>query len=138
MTIVDSWLHFLCKNINVEENGKYHHRIVDPRQDQRKLSFADWSWIRAGFFLKWSNFRERAPSVTLICFGESKRLRKRLEGIKWNELGAQALKDPYSLFVIILDELFLQMDGLGWGLNSVLGEMERVSVILTWTTTSGS
>lgn len=39
---------------------------------------------------------------------------------KWHD----AVVDPYCLFVVVFNELFLQMDGLVWELISVFGAME--------------
>ena len=40
---------------------------------------------------------------------------------------AEVFVDPFSLYVIILDELFAQADAILWSVSDVFGPMERVS-----------
>lgn len=39
------------------------------------------------------------------------------------------LVDPFSLYVIVLDELWLQAESIANGVRHVFGFMERVSVV---------
>jgi hypothetical protein len=39
----------------------------------------------------------------------------------------QVLEDPHTLFDIVLDELYLQMDDTAWRLSRVFGRIEWVS-----------
>jgi hypothetical protein len=95
----------------------------------------DWSWIRAGFFLKWFPLSSSYPSnhtcMTLICFGASISLQQRFERLASNSTWRDAVHDPYNLFVIILDELFIQADGLVWSLSDVFRAIEEVSTVLS-------
>jgi len=130
------WYHFLCKNINTEQDPlkPQYVTIKNPvyKPNFKGQSQADFSWIRAAFFLKFENAKtdDEDPSVkksiTLICFGASESLFERFsrlrERAEWNE----ALQDPIVLFDIVLDELYLQLDGVSWNLNEVYGDMERV------------
>lgn len=86
-------------------------------------SQSDLSWNKAGFFLQQS--RPNGP-VTLICFGPGKPLVRRFQRLASHAKWHDAVVDPYSLFVVVLNELFLQMDGLVWELSSVFGAMEYV------------
>jgi hypothetical protein len=94
----------------------------------------DWSWIRAGFFLKWfpldSSNASNHSCTTLICFGASISLQQRFERLASNSTWTDAVCDPYNLFVIILDELFIQADGLVWNLSDVFRAIEEVSTVL--------
>ena len=124
-----SWLHFLCKNINTQSDAHGDMRVVDPRLNGANLSQADWSWIRAGFFLQWHpvNSLNQTSCVTLICFGASAALEQRFERLLSKPLWDKVLQDPYILFAIVLDELSLQMDAQVWNVSRVFGLIERVS-----------
>jgi hypothetical protein len=65
--------------------------------------------------------------MTLICFGASIALQQRFERLASNSAWTEAINDPYNLFVIILDELFLQVDGIVWSLSDVFRSVEEVS-----------
>lgn len=76
---------------------------------------------------------DRAPNhmVTLSCFGASKAVQTRLKNLKehherdrWQDI----LHDPYVLFDIILDELYLQVDRHICSLVSEFGKIENVSL----------
>ncbi|KAF7507906.1 hypothetical protein GJ744_009940 [Endocarpon pusillum] len=114
-----SWFHYLFKNVHVQRDGDDVPRIVSPLSNP--LSQSDLSWNKAGFFLHQSG---PGGLVTLICFGPGKPLVRRLERLVSHAKWRDAVVDPYSLFVVVLNELFLQMDGLVWGLSSVFGAME--------------
>ena len=142
-----SWFHFLCKNISLErsEHDPKQVQIKNPwemQQFQSKKedqSQADYSWIRAAFFLKSETTDASSPKVktqggmvTLLCFGASdalvQRLSKLLQRSSWTDL----IEDPYLLYTIVLDELYLQLDGMAWRLNEVFGSMEKVRATSTW------
>ncbi|KFY83638.1 hypothetical protein V498_07911 [Pseudogymnoascus sp. VKM F-4517 (FW-2822)] len=124
-----SWFHFLCKNVTVRLFEGLDPQIVNPHHDSLPQSQADWSWIRAGFFLKWLPSQGPNSSnqscVTLICFGASIQLQQRFERLASNSAWRDAVSDPYNLFVIILDELFLQMDGIVWNLSDTFRAIEE-------------
>ncbi|KAF2453804.1 hypothetical protein BDY21DRAFT_401325, partial [Lineolata rhizophorae] len=143
-----SWFHFLCKDVNVasvpQPNGPDKLVIVNPNvrleekeHPERKQSQADHGWIRSGFFLK-SEPRQKASksnksspvrhasddTVTLVCFGASPNLEARFKQMTASSSWEDVLHDPYVLFDIIMDELYLQMDGVAWRLNQVFGQFE--------------
>jgi hypothetical protein len=121
-------MHFLCKNINLGDEKEVPLKIVDPRSGRKNLSNADWSWIRAGFFMKWTRVQDENPTVTLICFGACPDLIARIKCIE--EIDQRITTDPFCLFVVILDELFLEMDVMIWRVSKVFGLTERVSLAL--------
>jgi hypothetical protein len=69
--------------------------------------------------------------MTLICFGASISLQQRFERLASNSTWRDAVHGPYNLFVIILDELFIQADGLVWSLSDVFRAIEEVSTVLS-------
>lgn len=134
------WFHFLCKNINTERDPDKpdHVTIKNPvfKSNAKAQSQADFSWIRAGFFLKIESPKVdfidpnlRNKPITLLCFGASEALIGRFHSIQNREEWKEALEDPYVLLDIVLDELYLQLDGISWNLGEVYGNMERVRLL---------
>ena len=120
-----SWFHFLCKNITISESPGSHNQVQDLRGTS--LSHADWTWVRSSFHLTWEEPKSFDRStVTLIVFSPSFELRERFNRMLCDDL-AEVLVDPFSLYVIILDELFAQADAILWSVSNVFGPMERVS-----------
>ena len=64
--------------------------------------------------------------MTLVIFGPSPELFDRCWRLWDNDLSG-VLVDPFSLFVICLDELWLQSQTIVRNLLGVFGDMERVS-----------
>ncbi len=99
-------------------------RIADPRGDV--LSQGDWTWIRTSMFMRWSNCHDRdRASVALVIFSASPELRDRLERL-WAAEISGVLVNPWSLFVICLDELWLESQSTVANVQHVFGQMERV------------
>jgi hypothetical protein len=65
-------------------------------------------------------------SITLLCFGASEAMKKRFCRIP-NRPNWSMNIDPYQLLVIVLDELFQQMDLQVWNLSDVFRGIEYVS-----------
>jgi hypothetical protein len=138
------WFHFLCKNITIERNpdNPRHVEIKNQnfRSDTKGLSQEDFSWIRSAFYLKIEPSNEKklhypgilTPSadskldgtVTLICFGASEAVERRFTALLQQQICEDVFTDPYTLLDITLDELYLQMDSISWGLSEVYGGME--------------
>ena len=96
-------------------------RIADPRGTT--LSQGDWTWIRTGYWLRWGNPKSDDATATLIVFSAPTQLQNRLESLSTHSGWKEVLIDPFSLFVIILDELFLQAHGI---VNKVIRVLEPI------------
>lgn len=83
------------------------------------MQHGDSTWIRSGYFLRWAVSSNRGPEVTLLCFEASKSLKERLKDISPSSIPTNVVRDPYSLFAIILEELSLQMDNTVWDVMDV-------------------
>ena len=103
-------------------------RIVDPRDPRGTgLSQGDWTWIRTSVFMRWSNCHDKdKAAVNLIIFSASPELRDRCQRL-WNGDLSGVLVDPFSLFVVCLDELWLQALGIVKLVGDEFSKMERVS-----------
>jgi hypothetical protein len=99
-------------------------QLQNRRLDAKKLSQADFSWIRSGFFLTSQPGSDTESTVTLICFGASPETERRFENLTLNPAWEQALQDPFILLDIVFDELYIQLDTVAWKLGGVFGEME--------------
>ena len=135
------WFHSLCKNINIEPNldKPGHVTIKNPveKSNVKEQSQADFSWIRAAFFLRVegpkidiTNPNLTNKPTTLLCFGASEALKERFTNLQNRIEWKEALEDPHVLVDIVLDELYLQLDGISWKLSEVYGNTERVRRLL--------
>ncbi|GKZ44962.1 hypothetical protein AbraIFM66951_007307 [Aspergillus brasiliensis] len=119
-----SWFHYLCKNITVTHDAHGNARISDPRPGAPQMQHGDSTWIRSGYFLRWAVSSNRGPEVTLLCFEASKSLQQRLQDLSPSSIPSNVVRDPYSLFAIILEELSLQMDNTVWDVMDVFRQIE--------------
>ena len=87
---------------------------------------SDHGWNRAGFFLTWAASSPVASQITLICFGAPYSLIGRFERLATHPQWQDLLTDPYGLFVIVLNELYFQIDATRKSLASVFRHMELV------------
>jgi hypothetical protein len=121
--LIDAWFHFLCKNIPLaRENGQY--QIFDSRfhgNGARLLSNQDHSWLRSAFMLKMEE-----KCVNLWCFRTPGTLEQRLDSITDSVIWEKAFEDPYTLLVLVLDELISEIHQSIQNLSTVFGAMEYV------------
>jgi len=103
--------------------------IQNVKQKAEELSQADFSWFRSGFFLNSQRVPGAEATVTLICFGAPLEIERRFKVLALNLAWEKVLQDPFVLFYIIFDELYLQLDSVVWKLGKVFGGMEFVSLI---------
>ena len=125
---IGAWFHFLSKDIGVAEDQNGIPLIRDRSPLQSPLSQSDYGWSRAGFFLTWTSATDcsASSSLTLICFGAQPSLVRRFESMKLPTDWKGSSIDPYSLFAVVLNDLFLQVDGTLWSLASVFRHIELV------------
>ena len=64
--------------------------------------------------------------MTLICFGPVPSLVFRFLRLACHARWVDAVNDPYGLFVIALNELFLYTDDIAWRLADVFRSFEMV------------
>ncbi|KAL4908528.1 hypothetical protein BDW74DRAFT_175210 [Aspergillus multicolor] len=119
------WFDYLCKNITVADIPGLDPIIEDPspRPGQQSRQ-SDYSWTRAGFFLRWPRKEKTGEDVTLITFG-AEMLIDRLERLSCEAVREGVAHDPISLFVVILHQLSAQMDDTVWELSRVFGVVEH-------------
>lgn len=77
--------------------------------------------------MRWSNCHDNSrASVILVIFSASPEMRDRCQRL-WNTELSGVLVDPFGLFVICLDELWLQSQGIVKVVGDEFSKMERVS-----------
>jgi hypothetical protein len=117
-----SWFHVLCKDIEVDRDNSH---IIDEHgaNQENPLSQSSFSWLRSAYFMCWT--RNPHKSVTLICFCHPPflpgRLKKHLPNM-WE----QVVNNPFDLWVVVLHELFKQIDNQAWNLGNVFRGIEHV------------
>lgn len=122
---IDSYFHFLCKHITITTAEGRPPGIADLRG--AVLSQGDWTWIRTSVFMRWNKCNDKdQASVALILFSASPEMRDRFKRL-WKTDLSKVPVDPFSLFVICLDELWLQAQGTVRAVSDVFNAMERVS-----------
>lgn len=93
------------------------------------LSQGDWTWLRTSVFMKWSDCDDIDKScVTLLIFSAPSELIDRFERL-WDQDPSSVLLDPFSLFNICFDELWLQSQSVVQVVQAVFGRMERVGEV---------
>lgn len=117
-----SWFHFLSKNIDVKQEGtqapEVHNRAAAMGNMKSRLPQADYSYHRSGFFLR----VDSEDDVTLVCFGATSRVRKRLADFIAAKAWGDVATEPYVLFDLVLDGLYAQVDDTVWNMNTVFGD----------------
>jgi hypothetical protein len=122
------WFHYLCKNVDTgltlaASSARERSQFESPAPP----TYEDFSWITSAFILHVSPKREnRDTSVTLLCFGASKQLHRRFEQLRKDHRWKQILHRPYTILSLVLDELYIRMDNVVWGLGHIFGEIETV------------
>jgi hypothetical protein len=77
--------------------------------------------------MKWN---EAGGHIFLCCFGSLPGIEGRLRRLIEHADDVQsALYDPYTLYVIILNELYSKMDSIVWDLISVFNHQEKGCIL---------
>jgi hypothetical protein len=152
LIFIGSWFHYLCKNVPVANRllpeGRQVLEVTNEHQIQNThaLRQADYSWLRSAYFLKCfpkssksqtedSESPSNASSatlglpnrnVTLLCFGAPPSLQVKFKRLLKSWHWEDALNDPFILFQLVVDELFLQLDKTAWNLSAAFGNLEHV------------
>ncbi|PHH89226.1 hypothetical protein CDD83_6458 [Cordyceps sp. RAO-2017] len=120
-----SWFQHLFKNIHVRQDpGKLpevDNRAASPGHPLSTLPQADYSWIKSCFFLR----RYEDGSTILVCFAAPPQVARRIDLFtdtgSWGDVQA----NPYVLFDMVLEGLFLQVDEMVWNMAAVCGPLEH-------------
>ncbi|KAL8947937.1 MAG: hypothetical protein Q9222_005827 [Ikaeria aurantiellina] len=133
------WLHSLCKNTYVVRDSNGVPLIQDPRG--QRLSQDDGTWRRSGIFLRWKQPAAVGGDdamVQMVIFSPHIVLQKNLERLATRDDWRQALEDPFCLLVVVLDDLFRQVDAAILNVLGVLRVVEHTVLKAAQTGASGS
>ena len=80
-----------------------------------------WEWFEIGFFVSWK------PSglLTLICFDLPTKSQSKIQSMM--ESHTVDISNPYSTFLLILDELLRLYDDSVWSIRDHISHWEAVS-----------
>ncbi|KAL8697035.1 MAG: hypothetical protein Q9224_002499, partial [Gallowayella concinna] len=123
------WAHTLLKNIELHFDAAGVPFIQDPRSERR--NHGDWTWLRSGYFLQWRNpysSRLQDCNVTFIIFSATPELTAHLQNLATRPDWRQALMDPFTLFVITAENIFLEASSTINKVLTVLGYIEGLAL----------
>ncbi|KAL4998479.1 hypothetical protein BDV10DRAFT_185296 [Aspergillus recurvatus] len=115
------WFDYLCKNITVADIPGSEPVISDPSpRPGQHIRQSDFTWTRAGFFLRRPIGSKNRYNVTMICFGADM-VYDRLRRLSCEAVREGVMKGPMSLLVVVLRQLSAEMDETVWDLSRVFG-----------------
>lgn len=97
---------------------------------RERPSQEDGTWRRSAVFLRWKRSVDTITDdsvLELLIFSPSPSLQHNLEALLPRSDWDQALRDPFGLLVIVLDDLFRQLDAAMHKVLHILRDVERVS-----------
>lgn len=137
----------MSKNIDLahDTDGQLYvkdHRPIQQRspKDLRDPQANAWylaqhhfnvTWLRSGYFLRWrppSAEGDRASEALLIVFSASDELKLNFESLAARSEWEQVFHDPFSLLVVIAEDVFLEVSTTIYKLLSVVREKENVCI----------
>jgi len=129
----DSWFHFLCKNVPVEDFDGVKHIVNKNKRDAKDLSQADFTWVRSAYCLKTKPPTQTSScsETTLIVFGGEMLLWEKFDALASSTSCQEILEDPYCLMDIVFEILYARIDRLAWDLARVYSQEEEVRSNLT-------
>lgn len=107
-----AWTRFLCKDILPHSRQAFHDNFL-------------WLVCDAYLHLRQRKGKDDSRCVTLLCFGAQPRIIQRFERLLKSEAWADAVQEPYILFALVYEQLFLILDGNAWTLASWFRGTER-------------
>ena len=127
------WLHTLCKNIELVPEEDAHPRIKDPRDRPPgpSSSQADGTWTKSGYFMRWKQpptDRKGDKMVELIILSPSRSLQANMDRLLTRPDWEQTLVDPFNLLILVLDDLFQQVNTAINNVSTVFRHIEQVGV----------
>lgn len=141
-TAHSTWFHFLCNHIALKPGPSGPEVVYHPQTAPQAPATttaqaaapvhpgpprqANYSYLRSGFVLR----KEVSGSVTLVCCGASLQVRKTLRDFVQGGSWRSAILEPYVLFDLVLEGLFMDVDTNTWNINDVFASLEHVRNIV--------
>ncbi|KAL8852012.1 MAG: hypothetical protein Q9221_003117 [Calogaya cf. arnoldii] len=127
LIMVVIWLHTLCKNITLVPGVDGSLSIQDPRWS-RPSQESDGTWLRSGIFLRWRQSavnNDDTSEADMIIFSSTIPLQRNLESLVTRSTWRQAFEDPFCLLVVVLDDLYRQVDEAAAKVHKILQSAEH-------------
>jgi hypothetical protein len=133
-----TWFHFLSKDITILPRNEHSDQFSKTKRGKTGTvtqTHADYAWVRSSFFLRVEPQQSNTESMTqntviLICFGSSFELQSRFRDLLNNINWSEAVKDPFTLLSIVIEDLSIRVDNIGWNLADVFRNEETVRVMV--------
>ncbi|KAL8667862.1 MAG: hypothetical protein Q9202_000327 [Teloschistes flavicans] len=96
---------------------------------RERPSQEDGTWRRSAVFLRWKRSVDSPKddsALELLIFSPSPSLQRNLEALLPRPRWDQALRDPFCLLVVVLDDTFRQLDTVVSRVLHILWDVERV------------
>lgn len=120
-----TWFHMLCKNVATESDLSGENRL------QAESVEKSWSMVKSAE--RWLHFsfaliQTRSPeaSVTLLCFNSTDLMLQGFDNLLQLDSWANVVNDPYLLFPMIFEVIWMEMDAVAWRLADVFRNTEKV------------
>jgi hypothetical protein len=108
-----AWTRFLCKDIL-------------SLSHQKDEAFHDnFRWIVCDAYLHVRTQKDESKCVTMLFFGAPPRVIQRFERLLVSDAWADAVQEPYILFALVYEQLFLLLDQAAWTLAGWFRSKER-------------
>lgn len=111
-----TWFRLVCKNVNIVEDRRTGRCNI-----QGSDIYSDRSWFDSSYVL---TQQQGSQGVTLLCFGISESLEQRFDELRPDR---DFSEHPWSIFVVVFEALFVEMDVVAWKLADVFRSTEEVS-----------
>ncbi|KAL9628001.1 MAG: hypothetical protein Q9204_006184, partial [Flavoplaca sp. TL-2023a] len=115
------------QNITLVQGSDGGPSIQDPRHSKPSQE-SDGTWLKSGVFLRWRQPAvgdDDSGEVDMIIFRPTIPLQKNFECLIHRPEWRQALEDPFSLLVVVLDDLHRQVDEARAKLHEALRSAEN-------------
>jgi hypothetical protein len=108
-----AWTRFLCKDIlslSHQKDGDFHD---------------NFRWIVCDAYLHVRPRRDESKCVTLLFFGAPPKVIQRFGRLLESDAWTDAVQEPYILFALVYEQLFLLLDQAAWTLAGWFRSKER-------------
>jgi hypothetical protein len=108
-----AWTRFLCKDIL-----SLSHKKDEDFHD-------NFRWIVCDAYLHVRTRKDESKCVTMLFFGAPPKVIYRFEQLLASDAWADAVREPYILFALVYEQLFLLLDEAAWTLAGWFRSKER-------------
>lgn len=108
-----AWTRFLCKD------------ILSLETSHQEEFHDNFRWIVCDAYLHVRTRKDESKCVTMLFFGAPPQVVQRFERLLTSDAWPDAVQEPYILFALVYEQLFLLLDGAAWTLAGWFRAKER-------------